>query len=98
LSAKGIPLGARIILIADTIDAMTTDRPYRKRLPLDVVIAELLKCRGTQFDPELIDVVVASVAVRRLIGGVSAAALAENGPSRSKRVSWPTGGIWKRNA
>lgn len=99
LSRKGIPLGARIILIADTIDAMTTDRPYRKRLPLDVVIAELQKCKGTQFDPELIDVVIGSVAVRRLIGGASAAAeLADGGPSRSKRVSWPTGGIWRRNA
>ena len=65
LAGKAIPLGARIILIADTIDAMTTDRPYRKRLPLDVVIAELMKCKGTQFDAELIDVVVASVAVRR---------------------------------
>jgi hypothetical protein len=99
LKGKNIPLGARIILIADTIDAMTTDRPYRKRLPLDVVIAELQKCKATQFDPELIDVVVASVAVRRLIGGTAAAAqVAENGPSRSKRVSWPTGGIWKNRA
>ena len=99
LSGKGIPLGARIILIADTIDAMTTDRPYRKRLPLDVVIAELQKCKGTQFEPDLIDVVVASVAVRRLIGGASAAAdMADSGPSRSKRVSWPTGGIWKNRA
>jgi hypothetical protein len=96
LVGKGIPLGARIILIADTIDAMTTDRPYRKRLPLDVVISELQKCKGTQFDPELIDVVVASVAVRRLIGG--APELTESGPSRSRRVNWPTGGIWKRNA
>jgi len=99
LTGKAIPLGARIILIADTIDAMTTDRPYRKRLPLDVVIAELMKCKGTQFDAELIDVVVASVAVRRLIGGASEAAdLAENGPSRSKRVSWPNAGIWKNRA
>lgn len=99
LSGKDIPLGARVILIADTVDAMTTDRPYRKRLPSDVVIAELQKCKGTQFDPDLIDVVVASVAVRRLIGGVSAAAdLVENGPSRSKRVSWPNGGIWKNRA
>lgn len=99
LSGKNIPLGARIILIADTIDAMTTDRPYRKRLPLDTVIAELQKCKGTQFDPGLIDVVIASVAVRRLIGGPSAAAeLADSGPSRSRRVSWPATGIWKRNA
>jgi HD-GYP domain-containing protein (c-di-GMP phosphodiesterase class II) len=96
---KSIPLGARIILVADTIDAMTTDRPYRKRLPLDVVIAELQKCRGSQFDPDLIDVVVASVAVRRLIGGTPSVGPAnEYGPSRSKRVSWPTVGIWKRNA
>jgi HD-GYP domain-containing protein (c-di-GMP phosphodiesterase class II) len=78
---------------------MTTDRPYRKRLPLDVVIAELEKCRGTQFDPALIEVVVASVAVRRLIGGTAASAqVEESGPSRSRRVTWPSGGIWKRNA
>jgi hypothetical protein len=96
VSGKDIPLGARIILIADTIDAMTTDRPYRKRLPLDVVIAELQKCKATQFDPELIDVVVASVAVRRLIGGVSPAAdTAGSGPTRSKRVSWPSGNLWR---
>jgi putative nucleotidyltransferase with HDIG domain len=99
LSNKHIPLGARIILIADTIDAMTTDRPYRKRLPLDVVIAELQKCKGTQFDPELVDVVVASVVVRRLIGGVSSVAeAAEGGPSWSRRVAWPRAGIWKNRA
>jgi HD-GYP domain-containing protein (c-di-GMP phosphodiesterase class II) len=99
VSDKNIPLGARIILIADTIDAMTTDRPYRKRLPLDVVIAELQKCKGTQFDPELVDVVVASVAVRRLIGGAAASAgLSETGPTSSRRVNWPTARIWKRNA
>lgn len=99
LSGKDIPLGARIILIADTIDAMTTDRPYRKRLPLDVVMAELEKCKETQFDPELIDMVVASVAVRRLIGGApDATDLANAGPTRSKRVSWPTSGIWKKKA
>src|SRR5574337_1610907 len=67
VAGKEIPLGSRIILISDTIDAMTTDRPYRKRLGLDVVIAELQKCKGTQFDPELADVAVSSVAVRRLI-------------------------------
>lgn len=99
LSGKNIPLGARIILIADTVDAMTTDRPYRKRLPLEVVIAELQKCKGTQFDAELVDVVVASVAVRRLIGGApTASEIGESGPTRSKRVSWPTSGLWKRRA
>jgi HD-GYP domain-containing protein (c-di-GMP phosphodiesterase class II) len=98
VSGKHIPLGARIILIADTIDAMTTDRPYRKRLPVDVVIAELQKCKGTQFDPQLIDVVVASVAVRRLIEGGFPSKQTGNGPTRSKRVNWPTSGLWKRRA
>jgi HD-GYP domain-containing protein (c-di-GMP phosphodiesterase class II) len=97
LSGKEIPLGARIILIADTIDAMTTDRPYRKRLPLDVVIAELQKCKGTQFDPQLVHVAVASVAVRRLIDGASSSVV-DTGPPRSKRVNWPSSGLWKRRA
>jgi len=67
LSGHEIPLASRVILVADTIDAMTTDRPYRKRLPLEVVIAELQKCRGSQFDPDVVEHVVSSVAVRRLI-------------------------------
>jgi HD-GYP domain-containing protein (c-di-GMP phosphodiesterase class II) len=96
LAGKTIPLGSRIILISDTIDAMTTDRPYRKRLGLEVVISELQKCKGTQFDPNLVDVTVNSVAVRRLITGAgSGASAVEEGPSRSKRVSWPSAGLWK---
>jgi HD-GYP domain-containing protein (c-di-GMP phosphodiesterase class II) len=98
VAGKQIPLGARIILIADTIDAMTTDRPYRKRLPVETVINELQKCQGTQFDPELIDVVVGSVAVRRLIEGTSTLIGSDDGPLRSKRVSWPASGLWKRKA
>jgi HD-GYP domain-containing protein (c-di-GMP phosphodiesterase class II) len=98
LARKNIPLGARIILIADTIDAMTTDRPYRKRLALDVVMVELQKCKGTQFDPELIDVVVASVALRRLIEGASSMTGSDSGALQSKRVNWPTSGLWKRRA
>lgn len=96
LSGKNIPLGSRIILISDTIDAMTTDRPYRKRLPLEVVIAELQKCKGTQFDADLVDVVVSSVGVRRLIAGpISDLERRESAPSRSRRVSWPAGALWK---
>jgi hypothetical protein len=95
LTGKNIPLGARIILISDTIDAMTTDRPYRKRLSLDIVIAELQKYGGQQFDPEIVDVAVTSVAVRRIIvGPQSGADVIDTNPS-SRRVSWPTGVIWK---
>jgi putative nucleotidyltransferase with HDIG domain len=95
LAGKAIPLASRIILISDTIDAMTTDRPYRKRLGLDVVIAELQKCKGTQFDPDLVEVTVSSVAVRRLIAGTSQGPLEDTGPSRSRRVSWPGNPLWK---
>jgi HD-GYP domain-containing protein (c-di-GMP phosphodiesterase class II) len=75
---------------------MTTDRPYRKRLSLDIVVAELQKCKGTQFDPELVDVVVSSVAVRRLIAGSNQSQEAQEwSPTRSRRVSWPAAAIWK---
>jgi hypothetical protein len=96
LSGKSIPLASRVILISDTVDAMTTDRPYRKRLGLEVVVAELQKCKGTQFDPDLVEVTVSSVAVRRLITGNALSPMAEkSGPIRSKRVSWPSGSLWK---
>jgi len=67
IAAEDIPLGARIIMISDTADAMMTDRPYRKRLPIESVISELQKYRGTQFDPRLVDLVVNSVAIRRVM-------------------------------
>ncbi|MBN8554183.1 MAG: HD-GYP domain-containing protein [Deltaproteobacteria bacterium] len=52
LGLKGdeIPLGARIIQVADTWDAMTSDRPYRRRMPTDVAVKELVKAAGTQLD------------------------------------------------
>src|SRR4029434_7331359 len=85
LSGKTIHLGSRIIMISYTVDAMTTDRPYRKKLPLEVVIAELQKCKGTQFDPELVDVVVSSVGVRRLIAGpIADLERRESAPTRSR--------------
>ena len=94
-TGTAIPLASRIILIADTIDAMTTDRPYRKRLSLEIVIAELQKCRGTQFDPNIVDVAVSSVAVRRLIAGPSGSADEVPLAPRSLRVSRPSGAFWK---
>ncbi len=55
LKGEEIPLIARVIGIVDSYDAMTSNRVYRKKLQDYVVKAELLKGRGTQFDPELID-------------------------------------------
>lgn len=94
-TGASIPLASRIILIADTIDAMTTDRPYRKRLGLEIVIGELQKCRGTQFDPAIVDVAVSSVAVRRLIAGPSASSEEVPLAPRSLRVGRPSGAFWK---
>lgn len=51
-----IPLTARIILIADTFDAMTTTRPYRKGLDRDIAYKELKNFSGRQFDPQLVQV------------------------------------------
>lgn len=55
--AKGrdIPLSARIFALVDTLDAMTSDRPYRKALPFENMIQEIMRCRGSQFDPEIVD-------------------------------------------
>lgn len=53
LAGTGIPLAGRIIALADTYDAMTSTRPYRTALAHEVAIAEIARCAGTQFDPEL---------------------------------------------
>jgi len=68
LAADGIPLGARIIMIADTLDAMTTDRPYRKALSLAKALEEMARHAGRQFDPRLVELVSNSPAIRRLLG------------------------------
>lgn len=55
LKGEDIPFYSRIILIADTFDAMTSTRPYRKGLPYDVAFSELKEFAGSQFDPNLVD-------------------------------------------
>lgn len=53
LSGANIPLMGRIICLADCFDAMTSNRTYRKALPLEVAVTEIRRCAGTQFDPAL---------------------------------------------
>ncbi|MFO0677465.1 MAG: response regulator [Polyangiaceae bacterium] len=53
LQGNNIPVIARIISVADTYDAMTSDRAYRRALPHEVSINEIERCSGTQFDPEI---------------------------------------------
>ena len=61
LKGEEIPINARIIGIADTFDAMTVNRVYRKQLDMAYVIQELKNGRGTQFDPGLVDVMLALI-------------------------------------
>jgi len=58
LLGEETPLNARIIGIADAFDAMSSDRSYRKKLPREVIISELANNKGTQFDPELTEVLL----------------------------------------
>lgn len=62
LKGEEIPLNARIIGIADAFDAMTANRVYRKKLDFEVVLEELRKGRGTQFDPKLTDIMLELIA------------------------------------
>lgn len=55
LKGEQIPIGARIFTLVDTLDAMTSDRPYRKALPFDKVIDEVINNKCTQFDPRIAD-------------------------------------------
>jgi putative nucleotidyltransferase with HDIG domain len=60
LRGDAIPLAARIIMFADTLDAITTDRPYRKALGIEEARAEFLRFRAKQFDPDICDRVVSA--------------------------------------
>ncbi len=64
LAGAEIPLEARIVCCCDAYNAMTTTRPYRKAMPADLAAAELVRCSATQFDPTVVDALLAVVGVR----------------------------------
>ena len=74
IKGDAIPLASRIIMVADTIDAMTTVRPYRGALSEDDVKAELVKCRGQQFDPFVVDALLESHHWRQIFSPAHRAA------------------------
>lgn len=62
LKGEEIPLACRLVAVVDAFDAMTSDRPYRKALSRAEAVAELVRCRGSQFDPGLVDAFLAVLA------------------------------------
>ena len=75
LKAEEIPLASRVIMFADTFDAMTTKRPYRGPMGEEDVREELIRCRGRQFDPEITDRLLESDFWRTLFPPVDRAHL-----------------------
>jgi HD-GYP domain-containing protein (c-di-GMP phosphodiesterase class II) len=61
LAGTDIPLGARIITVADSFDAMTSHRPYRPTISREEAVQELHRCSGTQFDPDVVRAFVAEL-------------------------------------
>jgi HD-GYP domain-containing protein (c-di-GMP phosphodiesterase class II) len=61
LRGEEIPLEARIILVADAFEAMTSDRPYSDGISVDDALSELRACAGSQFDPDVVDALVGLV-------------------------------------
>jgi HD-GYP domain-containing protein (c-di-GMP phosphodiesterase class II) len=68
LGGEAIPLPARIFAVADSFDAMTSDRPYRRARPVDVALEEIENGAGTQFDPEIVDAFISLVEDESLVG------------------------------
>ena len=65
LAGDAIPFGARLFAVIDTLDAITSDRPYRQGLPFDSAKAEIERCSGKQFDPVAVEAFLAEEAVLR---------------------------------
>jgi HD-GYP domain-containing protein (c-di-GMP phosphodiesterase class II) len=58
LDGESIPLGARILAVADAFSTMITGRAYRNAIPIESALEELVRCSGTQFDPEIVQIMV----------------------------------------
>jgi len=65
MRGEEIPLAGRIIMMSDSVDAMLSDRPYRRALSITKVRSELIRCSGTQFDPELVQTVLRNDTLER---------------------------------
>lgn len=79
LAGKDIPLGARILAVCDAFEAITSRRPYKQPKPIPWAVAELRRCAGTQFDPEIVEVFVKGVLGQGAVEHVAAGQAADTG-------------------
>jgi putative nucleotidyltransferase with HDIG domain len=89
LSGEKIPLAARIIMFADTIDAMTSTRPYRRSMTPSDVRAEFTRLRGRQFDPKIADMLLTSHRWSELFSETPFRLIQGDAGSRSRVVPTP---------
>lgn len=89
-----LPLTVRIVQVADAYDAMTSDRPYEPALPATVAVAEIKRCSGTQFDPEVVTALSRLLASRLDGEPIDLPAHLEPLPADpfSVPISWPAVG------
>jgi HD-GYP domain-containing protein (c-di-GMP phosphodiesterase class II) len=87
LKATGIPFGARVIAVADSYDAMTSDRPYRKAMPQAKAALILHEGRGKQWDPQIVDAFLQSIEVQVEPASASASAPSLQSASHLLQVS-----------
>ncbi len=92
LRANEIPLGARIVAIADAYDAMINDRPYKRAMTHDQAIAELRRHAGTQFDPELVSLFCDLYAAHAPQPDASVLAMTQREPAAATALIVPGGG------
>ena len=65
LTGKNIPLMARIVCVADSFDAMTSDRAYRPRFTVEKAFKEMENCKGSQFEPEIVDAFLTAMDINK---------------------------------
>ncbi len=85
LAGEAIPFGARLFAVIDTLDAMTSDRPYRRGLPFDSAMAEIQRFAGSQFDPTAVEAFIAEERVLREMVAVKCSAAWAGAPLVSAR-------------
>src|SRR6476660_2395678 len=86
LKGEDIPIGARILAAVDCLDALATDRQYRRALPLDDAMTQVVQMSGTSFDPKVVDVLKRRFIELEQIAQTQSMSMTSPGPSTNVRI------------